>query len=153
MNTTAVARHLNIAEAAIVKVEEWAHVLFVRFVSGRPRFVSKKAVKMEKIEFHGISLEKRSHGLVTSASNFKKDWETLKSLEFQGIAKRVGLGVAYKVQGVTFVNRELYVTDPVTCVQTSENWFAVVQADLEDNFPPVWDPREQSSDWDPEDYA
>jgi|GEM_PF-3347113 len=43
----AIAQHLNIAEQAIAKVEEWAHVLFVRFTSGRPQFVSKKVVKME----------------------------------------------------------------------------------------------------------
>lgn len=42
----AVANHLNILESAIVEIQEWASVLWVRFVSGRPRFVSKKVVKV-----------------------------------------------------------------------------------------------------------
>lgn len=42
MNTAIVARHLNIVESAITEIQEWAHVLFVKFVAGRPRFVSKK---------------------------------------------------------------------------------------------------------------
>jgi hypothetical protein len=46
--TAAIANHLNIAEAIIASVEEWAHVLFVRFVGRRPRFVSKKVVKMSE---------------------------------------------------------------------------------------------------------
>jgi len=41
----AIANHLNIAEAIIAEVQEWAHVLFVRFVGRRPRFVSKKVVE------------------------------------------------------------------------------------------------------------
>jgi hypothetical protein len=45
--TAAIANHLNIAESIISSVEEWAHVLFVRFVGRRPRFVSKKVTKME----------------------------------------------------------------------------------------------------------
>jgi len=40
--TTAIANHLNIVESVITQVEEWASVLFVRFVKGSPRFVSKK---------------------------------------------------------------------------------------------------------------
>ena len=39
---TAIAQHLNVAESLIAKIEEWAHVLFVRFIGRRPRFVSKK---------------------------------------------------------------------------------------------------------------
>ena len=45
MNTTAIAQHLNIAAEAILKIEEWATVLWVRFKGGC-RFVSKKVVKM-----------------------------------------------------------------------------------------------------------
>lgn len=57
MNTTAIAQHLNIATEAIVKIEEWATVLWVRFKGGC-RFVSKKIMgtktktdieKLEKI--------------------------------------------------------------------------------------------------------
>lgn len=47
-----IAQHLNIAEALIAEVQEWAHVLFVKFISGRPRFVSKKAVMTYKNARH-----------------------------------------------------------------------------------------------------
>lgn len=46
---TAVASHLNVAESLITEVQEWAHVLWVRFTSGRPQFVSKKVKMMHKI--------------------------------------------------------------------------------------------------------
>ena len=46
--TLAIANHLGIATSLIKEVEEWANVLFVRFVKGSPRFVSKKVVKEEK---------------------------------------------------------------------------------------------------------
>ena len=47
MNTAAaIANHLNVAESIIAAVEEWAHVLFVRFIGRRPRFVSKRVIDM-----------------------------------------------------------------------------------------------------------
>jgi hypothetical protein len=48
MTTTAaaIANHLNIVESIIAEVQEWANVLWVRFVGRRPRFVSKKALTM-----------------------------------------------------------------------------------------------------------
>ena len=50
MNTAAIAQHLNITESAIVRIEEWANVLFVVCRRIGARFVSKKVVeaKMEK---------------------------------------------------------------------------------------------------------
>ena len=52
MLLTAVAKHLNISTSAIKSIEEWATVLFVQFVSGSPRFVSKKVKKMTgNVEF------------------------------------------------------------------------------------------------------
>jgi len=47
--TAAIANHLSIAESIIASVEEWAHVLFVRFIGRRPRFVSKKVVEVEEM--------------------------------------------------------------------------------------------------------
>ena len=44
---TQIAQHLNILESAIAQVEEWANVLFVRFIKGSPRFVSKKVKEKE----------------------------------------------------------------------------------------------------------
>jgi hypothetical protein len=40
MNTQAIASHLNILDSAIIEIQEWASVLWVRFVGG-VRFVSK----------------------------------------------------------------------------------------------------------------
>ena len=41
MNTQAIAQHLNIVDSAIIEVQEWASVLWVKFIGGC-RFVSKK---------------------------------------------------------------------------------------------------------------
>ena len=46
---TAIATKLNILESAIVRIEEWAHVLFVVIKGIGARFVSKKVVE-EKME-------------------------------------------------------------------------------------------------------
>ena len=50
MNTTAIAQHLNVADEAIVEIQEWAKVLWVRVKGLGARFVSKKvgAVKEQK---------------------------------------------------------------------------------------------------------
>jgi hypothetical protein len=55
--TAAIANHLNIAEDIITEVQEWVHVLFVRFVGRRPRFVSKKVVE-DKAMTQGQLVEK-----------------------------------------------------------------------------------------------
>lgn len=44
---TAIAQHLNVTESAILEVQEWARVLWVRVKGLGARFVSKKVVKME----------------------------------------------------------------------------------------------------------
>jgi len=52
--TTAIAQHLNVAESAILEVQEWAHVLWVRVRGVGARFVSKKlekAMKPKKITY------------------------------------------------------------------------------------------------------
>lgn len=43
-----IAQHLNVAETAILEVQEWAKVLWVRVRGIGARFVSKKVVKVEK---------------------------------------------------------------------------------------------------------
>jgi len=49
MNTQAIANHLNILDSAIIEIQEWASVLWVKFQGG-VRFVSKRigAKKMAK---------------------------------------------------------------------------------------------------------
>lgn len=50
MNTAAaIANHLNVAESAIVRVEEWATVLFAVVKGIGARFVSKKIVEDESM--------------------------------------------------------------------------------------------------------
>ena len=46
---SAIATKLNVLESAIVRIEEWAHVLFVVVKGLGARFVSKKVVE-EKME-------------------------------------------------------------------------------------------------------
>lgn len=51
---TAIAQHLNVVEDAILEVQEWARVLWVRVKGLGCRFVSKKvAKKMELAELEG----------------------------------------------------------------------------------------------------
>lgn len=67
-----IAQHLNIAEALIAEVQEWAHVLFVRFTSGRPLFVSKKVVNVKKITVEQVSasgLRTRKPEIVAEIAN------------------------------------------------------------------------------------
>lgn len=63
----AIAQHLNVTESAIVRVEEWANVVFTVVRGLGARFISKKVVKMEtKIEvirtqFY-VHQDKKQHG-------------------------------------------------------------------------------------------
>lgn len=45
----AIATKLNVLESAIIRVEEWAHVLFVVVKGLGARFVSKKVVELKKM--------------------------------------------------------------------------------------------------------
>jgi hypothetical protein len=50
MNTTAIAQHLNVAAEAIVEIQEWARVLWVRVKGLGARFVSKKVAEVKTVE-------------------------------------------------------------------------------------------------------
>jgi len=53
MNTAAIATKLNVLESAIVRIEEWANVLFVVAKGVGARFVSKKVgEKKMKAEYN-----------------------------------------------------------------------------------------------------
>lgn len=78
------------------------------------------------MEVQGIAVEQGSNGLTTNPETFRDDWARLKELELDGIAKRVGTGLTYKIPGYTFINKEIYKTDPNTYRQTAVNWFAVM---------------------------
>lgn len=45
----AIAQHLNVTESAILEVQEWARVLWVRVKGIGARFVSKKVVKVDNV--------------------------------------------------------------------------------------------------------
>jgi hypothetical protein len=45
-----IAQHLNVVESAILEIQEWANVLWVRIKGVGARFVSKKVVKMDTLE-------------------------------------------------------------------------------------------------------
>jgi hypothetical protein len=66
--TAQIANHLNIAESVIASVEEWAHVLFVRFIGRRPRFVSKKVVEVK-----AMSIDEMMEEYLASCSS-KDEW-------------------------------------------------------------------------------
>lgn len=51
MNTLAIATHLNVLETAIVRIEEWASVIFVVAKGVGARFVSKK-INVEEVEMN-----------------------------------------------------------------------------------------------------
>lgn len=68
----AIATHLNILESAIAAVEEWANVLFVRFTSGRPRFVSKK-VKLQEVKVMETKTVRITANIPT-ASGRRRGW-------------------------------------------------------------------------------
>lgn len=72
---TAIATKLNVLESAIVRIEEWTHVLFVVVKGLGGRFVSKKVIKEEK-KVDRISAEKTSFGLkLTIDSNpLRTEW-------------------------------------------------------------------------------
>jgi hypothetical protein len=78
----AIAQHLNITEQAIVRIEEWANVMFVVAKGLGARFVSKKigAKRMEK-----ITLEK--------AQEISQDTEAIK----RGYVSEIVIDAAYEV--------------------------------------------------------
>lgn len=53
--TAAIAQKLNVVEAAILEIQEWASVLWVRVAGLGARFVSKKVVKMDAIWLEGLN--------------------------------------------------------------------------------------------------
>lgn len=111
--------------------------------------------KENKQMIAGIVIQERNGFLETLPSNFRSDWDRLEELKSSGQAERVGWGIAYEAGGHTFVNFERVETDPVTIVQTEVNWFYVTPTTGIVNShnapsPLPWDPREDSSDFDPD---
>jgi hypothetical protein len=94
------------------------------------------------------------YGLCTYSKNFQQDWKLLQELESAGEAHRVGWGIAYELDEHTFILSENVNTDPETFVQTVSRWFTILPGTgiITSHNPPaaLWDPREQSNDFDPE---
>ena len=57
--TTAIATKLNVLESAIVRIEEWASVMFVVVKGLGARFVSKKAVEAKPMNVNSALIEER----------------------------------------------------------------------------------------------
>lgn len=76
----AVARHLNVAESAVMRVEEWANCLFAVVRGIGARFVSKKVVKVPEVKTLHTVKKTSASGLVmwTPGMKFRQDdavWE------------------------------------------------------------------------------
>jgi hypothetical protein len=93
MNTQAIASHLNIIDSAIIEIQEWANVLWVKFIGG-VRFVSKKiGAKVVELEKHNLTV----HGLNpwTPGKKFKNLDRVLEIVEVTGETPM------YEIEGVT----------------------------------------------------
>lgn len=65
MNTaTAIAQYLNITESAIVRIEEWANVLFVVCHRIGARFVSKKVIEAKTMLKNSASFQEMKDHLI-----------------------------------------------------------------------------------------
>ena len=115
---TAIATKLNILESAIVRIEEWAHVLFVVIKGIGARFVSKKVVeeKMKKSELaEKIAIEISGKYGFGQCSVWAKN----------------GLRVYVKKFGYIAINDEGITLDRITCYKKEiagllENFLKVV---------------------------
>ena len=94
MNTAVIAQHLNITEATIVRIEEWANVLFVVCRRIGARFVSKKLIEAKIMLKNSASFQEMKdhltavgiwpegvrscsiHGILQSWINSQK-WESI----------------------------------------------------------------------------
>jgi hypothetical protein len=83
MNTAAIACYLNIELVKLVKVEEWASVLWVKFIGGC-RFVSKKigAIKMTETQMVRFNVT------TSAASGGRTGW--MKHVTSVDLAKKDG---------------------------------------------------------------
>lgn len=62
MNTAAIAKHFNVIESAIVRVEEWKNCLFCVVRGIGARFVSKKVAKVTQISKEEVEALVPSYG-------------------------------------------------------------------------------------------
>lgn len=94
----AIAQHLNVSEAAIVKVEEWATVLFAVVKGLGGRFISKKVVQTTKKEFSYYEVADRICDLINESGVYdaklwdKKAGETRIYVSYRNRAKTKDCG-------------------------------------------------------------
>jgi hypothetical protein len=138
MNTTAIAQQLNILDSAIIEIQEWANVLWVRFVGGC-RFVSKKAIEVIKMPKLGIKIHKgqgQSNNevhceLVNVASVFGKsaialDYEiySWRFIAYEGIVSDWGLKKRALSKMVEFAKDDLDLLIAVKALTEDDVFFA-----------------------------
>jgi hypothetical protein len=105
MNATAIAQHLNIAADAIVKIEEWAQVLWVKFVGGC-KFVSKKVVKAMEKGRYAVSRGVKQPALFVSDSLKEcKKWAEKNATETNPMTVWATANTPYRLGGLTLGNR------------------------------------------------
>lgn len=77
-----IASHLNVAESAILRVEEWAHVLFAVVKGLGARFVSKKVVEVKVVSVPSVSAEEL---VAVGGSHWQKHGKDRVYFEIQSI--------------------------------------------------------------------
>ena len=82
---SAIATKLNVLESAIVRIEEWAHVLFVVVKGLGARFVSKKVLKEVTVENIKVTKETSASALIMWDIGRKFEaknavWETISAV-------------------------------------------------------------------------
>lgn len=97
--TAQIAKHLNVVENAIVRVEKWAKVLFVVVKGLGARFVSKKVIEVKNIGLTGYELPPGvSFDLIEDELEWldnqsgSNDWDTEVNEAIGEIAKYLPLG-------------------------------------------------------------
>lgn len=98
INAAAIATKLNVLESAIVRIEEWASVMFVVVKGLGARFVSKKIVevkKVEELELHTFRVEDGSWGWKVG-QKYKSNGRVMEIVEI------VGETPCYELEGVTY---------------------------------------------------
>lgn len=154
----AIAQKLNILESAILEIQEWAHVLLVRFVGGC-RFVSKKVVKMPEIDkskslIHPASKlpqaqydhKKIQKGIIKEISEITTDlhgWKELAEIictqvvreDFAAIRaaydKKGSLPLVYTENTSRLVAEAMYLIDRLDKDDTLENMMKKVRLDID----------------------
>jgi hypothetical protein len=103
-NQSSIATKLNILDSAIIEIQVWANVLWVRFVGGC-RFVSKKIGAKKMTEQHELSVSGLNGWRV--GQKFRDGDRVLEITEITGESPRHEIdGVTYEGDADGYADRE-----------------------------------------------